>query len=99
MLTRTARVSSLTAATALAVLLTGSAALAGKDCECIGNGKRVKEGTVMCLQVGSSSRYLARCERNLNNTSWKRMSDGCPTAERMTPPEPASHPVAAPAAG
>jgi hypothetical protein len=26
-------------------------------------------------------RYLARCERNLNNTSWKKISDGCPVSE------------------
>ena len=44
-------------------------------------GKRIKEGGVVCLQIGSSQRYLARCERNLNNTSWKKISDGCPTAQ------------------
>lgn len=59
-------------------------AFAGQDCECIGNGKRVKEGGVICLQIGSSQRYLARCERNLNNTSWKKISDGCPMT-RQTP--------------
>jgi hypothetical protein len=55
-------------------------ALAGEDCECVGNGKKIKEGGVVCLQIGSSTRYLARCERNLNNTSWKKIADGCPTA-------------------
>lgn len=59
-------------------------AFAGQECECLGNGKRVKEGGVICLQIGSSTRYLARCERNLNNTSWKKLSDGCPTAS-MSP--------------
>lgn len=61
--------------------LSAAPALAGQDCECLGNGKRVKEGGVICLQIGSSQRYLARCERNLNNTSWKKISDGCPTAQ------------------
>ncbi|MBC7280777.1 hypothetical protein [Hoeflea sp.] len=56
-------------------------ASAGPDCECVGNGRKVKEGSVICLQVGSSQRYLARCERVLNNTSWKKISDGCPTAQ------------------
>ncbi|MDF1609877.1 hypothetical protein PZ897_16965 [Hoeflea sp. YIM 152468] len=56
-------------------------ASAGQDCECLGNGKRIKEGSVICLQIGSSTRYLARCERNLNNTSWKKLSDGCPVAD------------------
>ena len=61
-----------------------SPALAGQDCECLGNGKRIKEGSVICLQIGSSQRYLARCERNLNNTSWKKISDGCPVSQ-MSP--------------
>jgi hypothetical protein len=56
-------------------------AFAGQDCECLGNGKRVKEGSVVCLQIGSSQRYLARCERNLNNTSWKKITDGCPVSQ------------------
>ena len=59
-------------------------AFAGPECECVGNGKKVKEGGVVCLQIGSSQRYLARCERVLNNTSWKKISDGCPTAQ-MSP--------------
>lgn len=58
-----------------------SPVMAGQDCECLGNGKRIKEGGVICLQIGSSQRYLARCERNLNNTSWKKISDGCPVSE------------------
>ena len=54
-------------------------AFAGKDCECIANGKRVKEGEVVCLRIGSAEGYLARCEMVLNNTSWKKLQDGCPT--------------------
>ena len=60
--------------------LSSPSAFAGEECECLGNGKRIKEGSVICLQIGSSQRYLARCERNLNNTSWKKISDGCPVA-------------------
>jgi len=58
-----------------------SPSFAGQECECLGNGKRIKEGSVICLQIGSSQRYLARCERNLNNTSWKKISDGCPVSQ------------------
>ncbi|SOE08402.1 hypothetical protein SAMN05877838_0117 [Hoeflea halophila] len=61
--------------------LAAPSAFAGQDCECVGNGKRVKEGSVVCLQIGSSQRYLARCERNLNNTSWKKITDGCPMSQ------------------
>jgi len=66
------------------VCLAAPSAFAGQDCECVGNGKRVKEGSVVCLQIGSSQRYLARCERNLNNTSWKKITDGCPVSQ-MSP--------------
>jgi hypothetical protein len=64
------------------VVFSMSPSLAGQDCECVGNGKRIKEGGVVCLQIGSSQRYLARCERNLNNTSWKKIADGCPISQR-----------------
>jgi len=66
---------------AAAACFLASSAFAGQDCECLGNGKRVKEGGVVCLQIGSSQRYLARCERNLNNTSWKKITDGCPVSQ------------------
>ncbi len=67
-----------------ALIFAASPAAAGEECECVGNGQKVKEGGVVCLQIGSSTRYLARCERNLNNTSWKKIADGCPTAS-MSP--------------
>lgn len=73
------------------MVLTAGPALAGRDCVCIGNGQRIKEGTVVCLQVSSSVRYLARCERHLNNTSWKKIQDGCPTAS--LPLAPVAGPV------
>ncbi len=66
------------------VFLAATPAAAGPNCECLGNGKRVKEGAVLCLKVGSSTHYMARCERNLNNTTWKKISDGCPSAA-LTP--------------
>lgn len=64
---------------AAGLAVSAPAALAGKNCECIANGKRVKEGEVVCLRVGSGDGYLARCEMVLNNTSWKKLQDGCPT--------------------
>lgn len=72
----------LVAAAALAAVVfvaTVPPASAGKDCECIADGRRVKEGEVVCLRAGSSDAYLARCEMVLNNTSWKKLQDGCPT--------------------
>jgi hypothetical protein len=75
-----------------ALIFAASPASAGEDCECVGNGKKIKEGGVVCLQIGSSTRYLARCERNLNNTSWKKIADGCPTASMSPRPRHAENP-------
>ena len=48
-------------------------------------GERVDLGTVICLEVSPSVRYLARCERVLNNTSWRKLGDGCPSAGLCLP--------------
>jgi hypothetical protein len=40
---------------AAAMVFAAPPALAGQDCECVGNGKRIKEGGVVCLQIGSST--------------------------------------------
>jgi hypothetical protein len=38
-----------------AAFFAASPVMAGQDCECLGNGKRIKEGGVICLQIGSST--------------------------------------------
>ena len=55
------------------------------DCKCVTKGERVDLGTVICLEVSPSVRYLARCERVLNNTSWRKLGDGCPSAGLCLP--------------
>jgi len=71
---------------ALGVTLLGAApvstALAGDavNCTCVANGQRVELGRLFCIRTASGKQFLARCERVLNNTSWKRVQDGCPTA-------------------
>tara|TARA_Y100000815_G_C13110496_1_gene412938 strand:+ start:214 stop:498 length:285 start_codon:yes stop_codon:yes gene_type:complete len=62
-----------------------TSALAAPDCQCVTKGTRVDLGTVICLEVSPSVRYLARCERVLNNTSWKKLEDGCPSARICEP--------------
>ncbi len=37
-----------------------------------------------CIKTASGER-LARCERVLNNPSWRFLSDGCPIANLITP--------------
>ncbi|MGH6809613.1 MAG: hypothetical protein ACREEJ_22610 [Ensifer adhaerens] len=47
------------------------------------DGSKYALGQVACLRVGGIS-YLARCEMNLNVTTWKKLRDGCPTANNQT---------------
>ena len=52
---------------------------AGENCTCRGNGQDIPEGQTVCLKTASGMK-LARCERVLNNTSWKFLDSDCPTA-------------------
>lgn len=49
------------------------------DCFCTDSqGKRIELGKTTCLQIGSSQ-VMARCAMSLNNPTWRRLSDGCPS--------------------
>ena len=49
------------------------------DCFCTDStGKRVELGQTTCLQIGSTQ-FTARCAMSLNNPTWRRVSDGCPS--------------------
>lgn len=66
----------------LAVLfcLVAAAAAAAKPvpCTCRYDGRDMPEGALVCIDLASGT-YLARCERVLNNTAWRRVTEGCPT--------------------
>jgi hypothetical protein len=65
-----------------AALLLASAigAQAGENCTCRGNnGQDVPEGKTVCMKTASGMK-MARCERVLNNTSWKMLEESCPVA-------------------
>jgi len=50
------------------------------ECFCTDSGgRRVELGQTACLRIGSS-RVLARCAMSLNNPTWRRVSEGCPTS-------------------
>jgi hypothetical protein len=70
---------------AILLSLTATAVAAEPDCFCVANGKRVPEGNTVCIHPGSTSAFLARCERVLNNTSWTKIRDGCPEARNGKP--------------
>jgi hypothetical protein len=63
----------------LIVLSALAASPANADCQCRANGRQFQQGQVACLTLPSGSQ-LARCGMELNNSSWKKMQDGCPSA-------------------
>jgi hypothetical protein len=49
------------------------------NCQCRANGREFEQGQVACLRLPSGTE-LARCGMELNNSSWKKIQDGCPSA-------------------
>ncbi|MEO9612023.1 MAG: hypothetical protein ABJG86_12340 [Nitratireductor sp.] len=62
----------------VAALLAAGPVFAEPECTCLANGTRYAEGSVVCIRLPSGS-WLARCGKVLNNTSWQKIQDGCPT--------------------
>ncbi len=50
--------------------------LAKKNCTCRFMGRKYALGVMLCLKTPNGPR-MARCELNLNNTSWKPTSTPC----------------------
>ena len=50
-------------------------------CKCRNRGMMFELGQTSCLRVDGGS-YLARCEMKLNVSSWTKVQEGCPVAER-----------------
>ena len=66
-------------AAALFSILATSSAFAGAKCKCRFNGGYIDEGQTACLKTPKGL-SLARCEKVLNNTSWKTLNLPCPVA-------------------
>ena len=55
-------------------------ALPGVDHFCLDpNGIRYEIGQTICV-TASCQTWTAKCDLSLNNTTWRKMFDGCPTA-------------------
>jgi len=52
------------------------------NCTCRANGISYKQGQILCIRG-----QLARCDMNLNNSSWKIIAPTCPEA-RLAMAEP-----------
>lgn len=72
--------SALLSLTLAAASIAAQPALSAPDCTCRGNGQNIPEGQTVCLKTASGNK-LARCERVLNNTSWKMLGEECPVAQ------------------
>lgn len=76
----------MTAAVAFLAAAESLAAPPDHGCTCRNrDGSKYELGQVACLRVDGGT-YLARCEMNLNVTTWKKLRDGCPTAAGMSTP-------------
>ena len=74
----------LMAALVSAIAGTGPAAsfAAPPDAQCTcrnRDGSKLELGQTACIRVGDIA-YLARCEKELNVTTWRKLRDGCPEA-------------------
>jgi len=61
---------------ALTIPISGTAQA---HCQCRAFGQTFEQGQVVCLRLPDGSR-LARCDKVLNNSSWKKIAEGCPEA-------------------
>lgn len=73
----------------LAIVMTGlmfdASPSSAQDCTCRNrDGKKYELGRVICLEV-DGRRYLARCEMNLNVTTWTKLQEGCPVSGGNAP--------------
>lgn len=69
--------------------------IAAANCQCLANGRAYPRGGIACI-APPGAHYLARCDIELNNTSWKKLRDGCPmTTENKTDGLPALNAIPA----
>jgi hypothetical protein len=67
------------------LMLATTPALAGPDCTCRYQGGDIAEGGTACIRAPQGM-TLARCEKVLNNTSWKFLNVPCPSARANDAP-------------
>ena len=54
---------------------------AAHNCTCRANGHSYKQGEIVCIRG-----KLAKCDMNLNNSSWKIIAPTCPEANLWSTP-------------
>jgi hypothetical protein len=76
-------------AVSLAFLAITAATAKAHDCTCKFAGGDAKQGDTACIKTAKGT-SLARCEMNLNNSSWTVLEEPCPpdqTVKMSTPDE------------
>lgn len=61
------------------ILMSPALVSAGENCTCRYKDAEVSEGQTACIRTPNGPQ-MARCEKVLNNTSWKFLEQPCPTA-------------------
>lgn len=54
------------------------------SCQCKAENRMFSQGETVCLKMPQGM-HLAKCVRDLNVTSWKKLQDGCPNASAISP--------------
>ena len=76
---------------ALAIAITlcafAAPAAAGENCTCRASNVEAQEGQTVCVATSNGSQ-MARCEKVLNNTSWKFLGTPCPVSHLSSGEQP-----------
>ena len=62
---------------ALSLCAVTTAAQAGENCTCRASNVEAREGQTVCVRTPNGNQ-MARCEKVLNNTSWRFLGTPCP---------------------
>lgn len=68
--------------TTLALCTLATAVEAGENCTCRARNVEAQEGQTVCVRTPNGSQ-MARCEKVLNNTSWRFLGTPCPVSENQ----------------
>ena len=66
-------------AIALLLFAVTTTARAGENCTCRASNVEAQEGQTVCVSTPNGSQ-MARCEKVLNNTSWRFLGTPCPVS-------------------
>jgi hypothetical protein len=70
-------------AIALTFSMLASVVEAGENCTCRARDVEAREGQTVCVRTPNGSQ-MARCEKVLNNTSWRFLGTPCPVSANPT---------------